>query len=66
MVWTGRNVKDHPVPIPLSWAGTPSTRPVVTSAFNLALHQGWDNNNFSEQSVAVSQHPHNKKKFPNI
>ena len=27
MVWVGRDLKDHLVPPPLPWAGTPSTRP---------------------------------------
>jgi len=27
MVWVGRDLKDHLVPTPLPWAGTPSTRP---------------------------------------
>jgi len=27
MVWVGRDLMDHLVPIPLPWAGTPSTRP---------------------------------------
>ena len=27
MVWAGRDSKDHLVPTPLPWAGTPSTRP---------------------------------------
>jgi len=27
MVWVGRNFKDHPVPIPVPWAGTLSTKP---------------------------------------
>ena len=27
MVWVGRDLKGHLVPIPLPWAGTPSTRP---------------------------------------
>jgi len=26
MVWVGRDLKDHLVPTPLSWAGAPSTR----------------------------------------
>lgn len=26
MVWAGRDTKDHLVPTPLPWAGTPSTR----------------------------------------
>jgi len=27
MVWAERDLKDHLVPTPLPWAGTPSTRP---------------------------------------
>ena len=27
MVWVGRHLRDRPVPTPLPWAGTPSTRP---------------------------------------
>jgi len=27
MVWVGGDLKDHLGPIPLPWAGTPSTRP---------------------------------------
>lgn len=27
MVWAGWDLEDHPVPIPLPWAGTPSTIP---------------------------------------
>jgi len=27
MVWVGRDLKDHLVPTPPPWAGTPSTRP---------------------------------------
>jgi len=27
MVWVGRDLKDHAVPAPVPWAGTPSTRP---------------------------------------
>jgi len=27
MVWVGRDLKGHLVPLPLSWAGTPSTFP---------------------------------------
>ena len=27
MVWVGRDLKDHLVPTPLPWTGTPSTRP---------------------------------------
>jgi len=27
MVWVGRDFKDHPVPNPLLWSGTPFARP---------------------------------------
>jgi len=27
MVWVGRDLIDHKVPMPLPWGGTPSTRP---------------------------------------
>jgi len=27
MIWVGRDLVGHLVPIPLPWAGTPSTRP---------------------------------------
>jgi len=27
MVWVGQDLKDHLVPTPLPWTGTPSTRP---------------------------------------
>jgi len=27
MVWIGRDIRDHLVPNPLPWAGTPSTKP---------------------------------------
>ena len=38
MVWVGRDLQDHPVPTPLSWAGTPSTSPgCLRAPSNLAL-----------------------------
>jgi len=36
MVWVGRDLIDHPVPTPLPWAGTPSTRPGYSE-----LHPTW-------------------------
>jgi len=36
MVWVGRDLKDHLVPIPLPWAGTSSTRPGCSQ-----LHPAW-------------------------
>ncbi|NXN61757.1 TCP4 polymerase, partial [Rynchops niger] len=30
MVWVGRDLKDHLVPSPLPWAGTPPTRPGIS------------------------------------
>ena len=36
MVWVGRDLKDHLVPTPLPWAGTPSTRPGCSKS-----HPAW-------------------------
>ena len=36
MVWVGKDLKDHRVPTPLPWAGTPSTRPGCSE-----LHPAW-------------------------
>jgi len=36
MVWVGRDLKDHLVPTPPPWAGTPSTRPGCSE-----LHPAW-------------------------
>lgn len=36
MVLVGRNLGDHLIPTPLSWAGTPSSRPDCSE-----LHPGW-------------------------
>jgi len=36
MVWVGRDLKDHLLPAPLPWAGTPCTRPGCSE-----LHPTW-------------------------
>jgi len=36
MLWVGRDLKDHLVPTPMPWAGTPSTRPGCSE-----LHPTW-------------------------
>jgi len=35
MVWVGRDLIDHLVPLPLPWAGTPSARPTCSKPWTL-------------------------------
>jgi len=65
MAWVGRDLKDHVVPSPLPWAGTPSTRPVCSKPHPPGLEdcQGEGSHNFSAPSVQVPHQPHSKE-FP--
>ena len=65
MVWVGRDLKDHLVPTPLPWAGTPSTRPGAQSPIQPGLEhcQGGGSHSFSGQPVPVPQHPHREEFF---
>lgn len=58
MVWVGRDVKDHLLPISLPWAGTPGTRQVVQSPIQSGLEhfQGFSVYSFSGQTISVSYH----------
>ena len=38
MVWVGRDLKDHLVPTPLSWAGIPSTRSLGDFSIEVMLY----------------------------
>jgi len=40
MVWVEKNLKDHPVPTPLPWAGTPFTK-VAQSPIQCGLLKVW-------------------------
>lgn len=37
MVWVASDLKDHPVPAPLSWAGTPFTDQAAQSEWSWTL-----------------------------
>ena len=55
MVWDGRVLKDHPVPVPL---GQPPTRP------GFECLQGWGTHSFSGQSVPVPHNPRGEESLP--
>lgn len=42
VLWVGRGLKDHLLPIPLPWAGTLSTRPACSEQSGTALSTSRD------------------------
>ena len=64
IVWVGKDLKDHLVPVFLPWAGTPSTRPGCSKTHPTC--QGWGSHSFSGQPVPMPHHPHSKEFLPNI
>jgi len=61
MVWVGRDLIDHLVPVPLPGAGTPSTRPGCSKPHPTC--QGGGSHSFSGQPVPGPHHSHSKE-FP--
>jgi len=69
MVWVGRDLKDHLVPSPLPWTGTPFTRPGCSKpcpTWPWTLPGRGGIHSFSGQPVPVFHHPHRKEILPNI
>ena len=68
MVWVGKDLKDHLVPIPCPGQGHLPLDQVVPNPVQRGLEhfQGWGTHNFSGQPVPVSHHPYSKKFLPNI
>ena len=65
MDWVGRDLKDHPAPIPLSWAGMPSTSPGFSEPHpGLECFRRGGRHNFSGQPVPVYYHSMPAQKVP--
>jgi len=61
-----RAFKDHLVPTPLPWAGTPSPRSSFSDSLNLNSSRDGDNHNLSGQSISASNYLKSKKFLPYV
>jgi len=67
MVWVGKDLKDHLVPIALPSAGTSSTRPGCSELQPGLEHcQGGGSHSCSGQPGPMFHHPHGEEFLPNI
>lgn len=65
MVWTGMDLKDYLVQIPMPWAGMPLTRD-AQGPIQSGFEQRWGFENLSGQSVPFLLHPPSTEFLPNI
>lgn len=67
MAWVAKDLKDHPLSMPLPGAGMPPTKsgcPQLHPTWSSAL-PGMGHPQLLWQSVPVSSHPHSKEFLPN-